>query len=85
MPWSNGSVKNAKEVCAQEVLFGTQEDDADLYFAIHDFCAQMLSSCLSSTFSQKIEDVLQRSMEGEQEQVAERLKVYIASNTKTLS
>jgi hypothetical protein len=84
VPWSNGSVNNAKEVCAQEVLFRTKEDDADLYLAVYDLCAQMLSFCLCSPFSQEIEDVLPRSKEGEQEQVSERLKAYVASNAKTL-
>jgi hypothetical protein len=85
VPWSNGGVKNAKVVCAQEVLYRTKEGGADVYFAVYDVYAQMVSFCLCSPSSQEIEDVLQRSMEGGQEQVAERLKAYVDSNTKVLS
>jgi hypothetical protein len=77
VPWSNVDVKNAKEICAQQVLYRTEDDDPDVYFAVYD--------ARFNLSSQQIEDISQHLMEREQDRVAQRLKAYIASNVKVLS
>ena len=85
VPWSNIDIEHAIEVCAQQVLYRTKRNDPDVYFAVYDFRTQTLYFCLFNPSSQRIEDVFQRSMVTKQEQVARRLKDYIASNAKVLS
>jgi hypothetical protein len=85
VPWSNSDIENAKAVCSQAILYRTKEDDPDLYFAIYDIRAQMVSFCLRSPSQEAFEDVSQYFIQRKGERVAERLKVYIVSNAEVLS
>jgi hypothetical protein len=85
VPWNNSDIENAKAVCSQAILYRTKEDDPDLYFAIYDIRAQMVSFCLCSPSQEAFEDVSQYFIQREGERVAERLKVYIVSNAEVLS
>lgn len=85
VPWGNDDIENAKALCSQAVLHRTEENDADLYFAVFDIRVQAVYFCLCSPSQLEFEDVSQHIMQREVERMVERLKTYIVSNSDVLS
>jgi hypothetical protein len=81
---TNTDIENAREVCAQAVLYKSAEDDPDLYYSVYDSRTQKVFFCLCAPAKQEFEDVSCYSMQGEADKVSEWLKTYIVSNTEAL-
>jgi malonyl CoA-acyl carrier protein transacylase len=81
---TNADIENAKEVCAQAVLYRSAEDNPDLYYSVYDSRTQKVFFCLCDPAKQEMEDVSCYSMQGEADKVSEWLKTCIVSNAEVL-
>jgi hypothetical protein len=68
---TNTDIENAREVCAQAVLYKSAEDDPDLYYSVYDSRTQKVFFCLCTPAKQEFEDVSYYSMQGEADKVLE--------------
>jgi hypothetical protein len=78
------NIENAKEVCAQAVLYRSAEDDPELYYSVYDSRTEKVFFCLCDPAKKGFEDVSCYSMQGEADKVSEWLKTYIVLNAVVL-
>jgi hypothetical protein len=81
---TNTHSENAKEVCAQAILYKNKEDDPDLFYSVYDSLTQTVLFCLCSSSRQDFEDISCYSMHREADKIVKLLKAYIVSNTEVL-
>jgi spore germination protein YaaH len=82
--WTNGDVEDAKDICAQAVLYRSTPRCPHLYYAVYNSRTRTFYFCLLDPNEQEHTDVATYSLEHQEERMLAALETYVTSNAQVL-